>query len=133
MNTNYFLNLVAGNVLGSKTNPPIPSNYYVGLSTTPPSSDGTGWTEPASGAGYARALISSFSEPDSGTVSNAAIISFGDATASWGVVTHFLIFDSSGDNGNLLMYGPLSFSKTIDTGDTVQIRAGALNLSVADP
>ena len=46
MNTNYFLNCVAGNVLGTKTSPTLPTEYYLGLSTTAPSADGTGATEP---------------------------------------------------------------------------------------
>ena len=46
MNTTYFLNCVAGNVFGSKADPAIPQHYYVGLSTTEPSIDGSNVSEP---------------------------------------------------------------------------------------
>ena len=36
MNTTYFLNLVSGNVFGSKKSPAIPEKYYLGLSSTAP-------------------------------------------------------------------------------------------------
>ena len=51
MNTTYFLNLVSGNVYGTKKTPAIPDEYYIGLSSTAPSTDGLNVTEPASG-GY---------------------------------------------------------------------------------
>ena len=33
MNTTYFLNLVSGNVFGSKKTPAVPEKYYLGLSS----------------------------------------------------------------------------------------------------
>ena len=53
MNTTYFLNLVSGNVYGTKKTPAVPETYYIGLSSTAPSDDGTNVTEPATG-GYQR-------------------------------------------------------------------------------
>ena len=36
MVTKYYLNLVAGNLLRTKTSPAIPTTYYIGLMTSPP-------------------------------------------------------------------------------------------------
>lgn len=60
MNTNYFLNCVAGNVFGTKTDPAIPTTYYIGLSTTTPNTNGSGVDEPSTVAGYARVQLSDF-------------------------------------------------------------------------
>lgn len=57
MNTTYFLNCVAGNVFNTKTSPALPTEYYLGLSTTAPAVGGTGATEPSSSAGYARVKL----------------------------------------------------------------------------
>ena len=70
MNTTYFLNLAAGNLFGTKTSPEIPSNYYIGLSTSAPNVNGTNVNEPSTSAGYARVKLTTLSEPASGVVTN---------------------------------------------------------------
>lgn len=40
MNTTYFLNLVSGNVFGSKKTPAVPEKCYLGLSSAAPALDG---------------------------------------------------------------------------------------------
>lgn len=132
MNTTYFLNLVAGNVLKTKTTPAIPSKYYIGLSSTSPSMDGTGVTEPSSSGAYARVELSGLSEPASGVVTNSAEIAFDESTASWGTVTHFVIYDAK-TGGNLLMYGPLSSNRTVEAGTLMVVRPNSLSLSVINP
>lgn len=55
MTTTYFLNLTAGNLFKTKTDPAIPASYYIGLSSTEPNISGGNVTEPStSGTGYAR-------------------------------------------------------------------------------
>lgn len=60
MNTTYFLNLVSGNVFGSKKTPALPEKYYLGLSSAVPALDGSGVVEPGEGAGYARVELTSW-------------------------------------------------------------------------
>lgn len=132
MNTTYFLNAVAGNVFGTKTNPALPSEYYIGLSSTAPNLNGSGVTEPAAVAGYARVKLESLGAPTNGVVSNTADINFAESTASWGTVSHFVIFDAQND-GNLLMYGALSTSRSIEPATVMTIKGGYLKLSVQNP
>lgn len=132
MNTTYFLNLVAGNVMNTQTSPSIPSKYYLGLSSTAPSLDGTGVTEPATSAGYSRVALENLSTPTSGVITNTDTIDFTESTADWGVMTHFVIYDAE-TGGNLLMYGTLSTSRTVESGSIMTIKAGSLNLSVLNP
>lgn len=91
MNTTYFLNCVAGNVFGTKSDPAIPTTYYIGLSTTAPNINGTGVDEPSTDAGYARVQLTNMSEPLDGVVTNELAINFNESTASWGTITHFVI------------------------------------------
>lgn len=134
MNTTYFLNCVAGNLFGTKTTPSIPSTYYIGLSTTAPSIDGTNVTEPDTAAGYARVALMTLSEPVTSVVTNSQAITFDESTASWGTVTHFVIYDTAErGSGNLLMYGQLSTARVVETATIMTIKAGYLKLSVQEP
>lgn len=132
MNTTYWLNEVAGNVFKTKTSPALPNNFYLGLSGTAPSLDGTGVTEPAASAGYARVQLTSLSEPTNGVVTNEQAIDFAESTADWGTMTYFVVYDAATD-GNLLMYGQLSVSRTVEAATIMTIKAGSLNLSVVNP
>lgn len=134
MNTSYFLNLVAGNVFQTKQTPAIPTKYYIGLSTTAPAIGGTGVNEPSADAGYARVELASLSEPVDGVVTNTAAINFDESTASWGNITHFVIFDSDAvDSGNLLMYGELSTPRSVEAATIMTIKEGYLKLSAQNP
>jgi hypothetical protein len=54
------------------------------------------------------------------------------ATASFGTITHIAILDgSTAGAGNVLFYGAVTTSKTIDTGDTFQVSAGNLTIALA--
>lgn len=131
MNTTYFLNLVAGNVFRTKTSPAIPTTYYLGLSKTAPNLNGGGVSEP-SGGGYARIRLTGLSTPSNGVVTNTSAIDFAESTASWGTVTHFVVYDAL-TGGNLLMYGQLTTSRSVETATIMTIKAGALTLSVINP
>ena len=128
MNTNYFLNLIAGNVFGTQKSPEIPQKYYLALSTTDPASS---VTEPASG-NYARIELTGLSTPENGVVKNSSELRSNRATDSWGVLTHYAIYDAP-SGGNLLMYNPLSRSRTVDTDTIIIFEAGDIELKVQNP
>jgi hypothetical protein len=106
-----------------------PTNLYYGLLTAAPSDTGGG-TE-VTGGSYARVTVASSlvnyagtqaaasttaSSGSSGTTSNNAAITFPAPTANWGVVSHFGVYDAT-SGGNLLFWGALTVSKTINNGD----------------
>jgi hypothetical protein len=103
-----------------------PTNVYVGLFTTDPTDDGSG-TE-VSGGSYAR-VIATFAAPSNGVSVTNADVQFAQATATWGTVTHFGIFDAL-TTGNLLYHGSLTASKTIETGDVFKITASNLTVTL---
>jgi len=102
-----------------------PYNPYVALFTSAPG-EAAGGTE-VSGGSYARRACG-FSAPVSGAVTNAADITYPQATASWGTITHFAIFDAL-SGGNMLYYGTLPVSKTVGTDDIFEFLAGTLSVT----
>lgn len=132
MTTTYFLNNIMGNVFTTKTDPALPINYYIGLSTSAPSLDGSGVSEPASSAGYARVRLSNLSEPTNGVITNQSAVSFEESISDWGLITHFVIYDSL-TGGNLLMYDALSASRSVEAATVVTIKENSLQLTLANP
>lgn len=132
MNTTHFLNRVAGNLFRTETSPAIPTEYYIGLSTTEPTMSGANVSEPSASAGYGRVLLENLSAPVNGVVTNTANINFEESTASWGTVTHFVIYDAE-INGNLLMYGALSTPRVVEAATVMTIRQDYLRLSAQNP
>ena len=132
MNTTHFLNRVAGNLFRTETSPAIPTEYYIGLSTTEPTMSGANVSEPSKSAGYSRVLLSGLSKPTNGVVTNTANINFEESTASGGTVTHFVIYDAEID-GNLLMYGSLSTPRVVEAATVMTIRQDYLRLSAQNP
>jgi len=102
------------------------ATVYIGLHTTATNDDNSG-TE-VSGGSYAR-TSATFSAPSGGSTSNSALVTFPTATASWGTVTHFGIYDLSAA-GNLLYWGALTVSKTVDNGDIFTIPASNLTVTL---
>lgn len=103
-----------------------PSAWYLGLFTSA-TSDAGGGTE-VSGGSYARQSVA-FTVSTS-TASNSATITFPTASASWGTITHVAVYDAS-TSGNQLFHGAVTTSKTIDNGDTFQVTAGNLTITLA--
>lgn len=132
MNTTHFLNRVAGNLFRTETSPAIPTEYYIGLSTTEPTMAGTNVSEPSASTGYGRVLLDNLSVPTNGVVTNTQNINFEESTASWGTITHFVIYDAEVD-GNLLMYGALSTPRVVEAATVMTIRRDYLRLSAQNP
>ncbi|HEY3320886.1 MAG TPA: hypothetical protein VGP72_10515 [Planctomycetota bacterium] len=110
-----------------------PATVYVALYTSSPGPGGGG-TE-CSGFSYARASVTNdgtnWDAASSGSKQNNADISFPTASGEgWGDVTHFGIWDNS-TGGNLLYYGPLGSTKTINDGDTPKLLAYSLTITEA--
>ena len=82
-----------------------------------------------SGTAYGRQSVS-FSAASSGSATSSGTVTFSAATANWGTITHVAIMDAS-TSGNVLFYGAVTTSKTIETGDTFQVSSGNLTVSLA--
>jgi len=100
--------------------PPI--TPFLALFTAAPSDTGGG-TEVTGGA-YARVnAAGKFAAPANGQMANNAAISFPDATAAWGNVTHWALMTAS-TGGTMLRHGALTAPRNIVLGDPVSIGVG---------
>lgn len=130
--TNFWRDIVLDELFGATDYTPE-ATYYFGLSTTAPADDGTNVTEP-SGNGYARVSIANnatnFPAAIDGVQDNGTEISFPQATGFWGTVTHFVLYNAS-TGGNLLAYGTLTTSKSIDSGDTASFPIGDFTVQLS--
>lgn len=124
--SNYLENALINATLRN-TSYTSPSTVYAALFTSDPTDAGSG-TE-VSGGSYARKAIT-FGAPSNGASTNSAAVEFDQATASWGTVTHFGIYDAS-TSGNLLYHGALTASKVIDTGDVFKFATSSVTVTLA--
>lgn len=133
MNTVYFLNQVMGNLFQTKTDPALPTEYYIGVATSAPEGD-TCDSEPSStGTGYARVKLNGLlSEPTQGVIKNTKAITFGESLKEWGTVTHYVVYDAATD-GNLLFWGELTASRHVEPNTVITIKIGDLSLSLEPP
>lgn len=128
--TDYLENEMLDHLFGSAFS--APTSVWMALSTSTPTDAGGNVTEP-SGNGYARVEIgnssTNWNAASSGTVTNKTAITFPEASGSWGTVTHFVLYDAS-TAGNALIWGALTASKAIGTGDTASFAIGSLSISL---
>lgn len=105
-----------------------PAAYYVGLSTTTPTNTGTNVTEPSTG-GYARVAVTNnatnWPAASGRSKSNGTAITFPTPTASWGTVTHFVLYDAA-SGGTFRAWGALTSSASIPIGSVTSFAVGQL-------
>lgn len=121
--SNYLENKVLDHILGT-TSYTMPATPFLALYTVAPT-DSTSGTE-VTGGSYSRKSVS-FSAASSGTATNSANVDFtGMPTAT---VVAVAVCDAS-TGGNILVYGSLTSSKTVTSGDTLRIASGDLSISL---
>jgi hypothetical protein len=127
--SNYLENKILDHVL-TATAYTQPSRF-IALFTANPGEDGAFTNEiGTSGTAYARQAVT-FAAADSGSSATNATVTFPTATANWGTITHVAVVDGDTEGaGNVLFYGAVTTSKTIETGDTFQISSGNLTISL---
>jgi len=123
--TDYYENKIIDHMLRNQAFTP-PTTVYLALFTSAPS-DAGGGTE-VSGGSYARQSVT-LSAASGGASSNSADITFPQATADWGTITHCALMDAA-TAGNMLMWTALDASKTVNNGDTFKINTGDLDVTV---
>lgn len=131
MNTTYFINQIMGNVFRTKTTPALATQYYLGLSTSEPTVSGVCKGEPTRGTstGYDRVLLESLSAPEDGIITNTVPITFNESVTDWGSITHYVVYDAK-TGGNLLFYGDLAISRSVEPGTTITVKTGELKIQL---
>ena len=120
--SNYLETRVLDHILGTTTF--TRPTAYLALYTVAPT-DSTAGTE-VTGGSYARKTIA-FNAASAGAATNSANVDFtGMPTAT---VVAVAVVDAL-TAGNILVYGPLTTSRSVVAGDTLRISAGDLSISI---
>jgi hypothetical protein len=126
--TDWYENIVLQHLFKTDYTAPDPLYVALFLDSAKPT-DAGGGTE-ASGGSYARESVARNTgwTLTGNAIENAADITFTEATASWGLLGAFALFDAL-TVGNMLYWGDLTTAKTINSGDTAKIPAGDLDIT----
>jgi hypothetical protein len=133
--SNYLENVVLDHVL-TATAYTAPNKRYLALFTNTSGSAAANLeagtlTDEVSGSGTAYGRKeATFAAASGGASATNATVTFDAATANWGTITHVAVMDAA-TSGNVLFWGAVTTSKTIETGDTFQVTSGNLTISLA--
>jgi hypothetical protein len=109
-----------------------PTLIYVALYTVMSSDRSQGGTEVSPGIGYVRQSVAfgapTYNVDGSARVSNLAQVLFPRATATWGSIIGFGLYDNI-TGGHLLYFGALTSSLIVLGGEDVLFDAGVLTVS----
>jgi hypothetical protein len=113
----------------------VPSTLYLALFTTAPTSAGGGVEVSTTSTAYARVAITNNSTNwpaasggGPGTKANGAAFTFPTATAAWGTIVAWGLFDAA-SAGNGIYFGTLNTSRAVNLGDTPSFAIGALTIT----
>ena len=133
--SNYLENAVLDHVLGNTNYTPA-GTIYLGLFDNDSGVTGANLEQgtltdeiSTAGTAYARQSVT-FAASSNGTSATSATVTFPAATANWGTITHIAVMDAA-SAGNVLFWGAVTTSKTIENGDTFQVSSGNLTISLA--
>lgn len=110
-----------------------PTTVYVGLYTAMSSDRSVGGTEVStSGTAYVRQPISfavpTYAMDGSASSASTSTVTFPTATAIWGTIVGFGLYDAV-SSGTLLYFGTLSSSQTVNQFDQIVFDIGAIVVS----
>ena len=120
---NSWLNVIRGGAAG--TTYTAPAAIYVQLHTGSPASAGT-----SNVSSVTTRQAATFSASTTGVLSLSNTPSFTSWAGSADVLTHVSFWDASA-SGNFLWSAVLSASKTMSTGDTLNISSASLTITTA--
>lgn len=124
--SNYLENELLDHTLGTGSFT-MPATVYLAIYTSNPTDANSG-TE-VTGAGYARQAIT-FGAASGGAATNSSQETFTASGGNFGTVTHIGLLDAS-TAGNLLVYGALTSSRTINDGESLIFEVGSITVTFA--
>ena len=131
MTTIFFRNIILNAILNNRTDV-IPKEYYIGLSMSAPSEDGSCVGELSSAeTGYKRVKIHGFQDALGGVVRNSVPINFPPSLISWDAPQYYAVFDAE-EQGNLLFYGRIEATRTIEPNSVLTIEPGILTVDIVN-
>lgn len=109
-----------------------PASLWVGLSLASPGDDMQGNDEPNTTDAYDRIECSVWDAASGGASENTGAVTFSEATATWGTITHVTIWDhkSTATQSNYLLWAELDTARQITSGDTPRFSAGEIDITL---
>jgi len=104
-----------------------PANVYVALYSTAPT-DSTSGTE-LTGNGYSRQTVS-FGSASAGQIGSSGNVTFSASGGAWSTAVAVALLDAS-SSGNIMVYGSLTPSRTLQDGDTLTFETNNLKVTQA--
>ena len=104
---------------------PTGGTMYVGMGT---GGDDTGLTGEPSGDNYAREIIT-FGAAATRKITQAALVTFNQASGSWGTMGYYGIFDAI-SGGNMLGWAQMNTPKPVVNGNTPSIANAEIEISI---
>lgn len=134
--SDFLENKLLDHILGTASY--TPGSLYLALFTGDPGeTDAT--TNEVSGGNYARVAISnnttSFpncSESGTPTKTLSVAVVFPTASAAWGTITHWAIYNAASGANNKLAQGAFSASRVVSTGQTPRVAAGSIIITASN-
>ena len=133
--SDYLENEILDHILGGAAYT-APTTVYAALFTGSTQLETNNPTLEVSGTNYARVAITFGTAAAGGAISNTASVDFATAGAGgWGDITHVAIVDhisnaTWGTNVNVLFWGALQATRTINSGDTFSFAIGDLTVQL---
>ena len=128
--SDYLANKILDHVLGGGDYT-RPATVYIALFTAAPTKNGGGVE--VTGGSYARKAVTNnatnFPAAVAGAKSNGVALDMVTASANWGTIVAYALFDAS-SGGNMIGWADLASSVAINNGDTLRFAAGALTYSI---
>ena len=128
--SDFAENEILDHLLSAATYTP-PATLYLAVFTAAPT-DAGGGTE-VTGGSYARLAVTNdatnFPAAVAGAKSNGVALTMVTASANWGTIVAYALFDAS-SAGNMIGWADLTSSVIINNGDTLRFAAGALTYSL---
>ena len=117
---------------GGLQNSAAAGSFYIALHSADPGEAGDQTTSEISYTGYAREAVSRGAgfTVTVDTVSNAAIVQFGECTAGSAIASHFSVGTGLSGAGSIIYRGALSATRSISAGITPVCNPGALSGTV---
>jgi hypothetical protein len=126
--TTNAANRILNHILGNSPVLSIPSIFYMGLSSTPISVEGVGFTEPAAPE-YQRLVLpndkNTFTVASGKTIHLAKEFKFETAAIAWGNYTHWFISETP-TGENIWWSGKLNHSRNVEIATTLIIKQQGL-------
>lgn len=129
----FTKNWILEYALGETDFDTLPVTYMALCTAAPVDTDDGSSMDEATGTNYARvATLNKWGTAATGVIANDVAITFAEAGAGgWGVITHFAIMDGdTEDDDEIVMWGPLTASKLVSDGDTVEFAVGDIDLTL---